>query len=158
LKFWRRWLIGLGAVAILAPLARPAWDILTFIFVDPYSDHGAVSFSFRNDRPEEVRIVALRLAESVRFTEDTSGGGYTVDRPSRQGTMSSAMMSALAGRQPAEIRYRIGDEGEVRVFRFEVDLLEQHLCDVLVRFGEDGPSASACANHHPGTYGGTWPH
>jgi hypothetical protein len=151
-------LIGLGAVAILAPLARPAWDILTFIFVDPYSDHGAVGFSFLNDRPEEVRIVALRLAENFRFTEDTSGGGYTVDRPSRQGTMSSAMMSALAGRQPAEIRYRIGDAEEVEVFRFDVDLVEQSRCSVRVRFGEGGPSASACTNHHPGTYGGTWRH
>jgi hypothetical protein len=151
-------LISLGVLAILAPLARPAWDILTFIFVDPYSDHGAVSFSFRNDRPEEVRIVALRLAEKVDLSENTSGRGYTVDRPSQRGTMSATQMSTLAGRQPAEIRYRIGDEEEVRVFRFEVDLLEQHLCVMEVRFGEGGPSASACIRYHPGTYGGTWPH
>jgi hypothetical protein len=172
LKFWRRWLIGLGAVAILAPLAHPAWEFLAFIIEDrrldrELSNHGAVGFSFLNDRPEEVRIVALRLAESSRFTEDKSGGGYTVARPSRRDpppgaapriVISAATMSTLAGRQPAEIRYRIGDEEEVRVFRFEVDLVAQHRCRLMVRFGESGPSASVCTYYHSGSHGGTQLH
>jgi hypothetical protein len=67
-------------------------------------------------------------------------------------------MTTCEGRHQAEVRYRVGDSIEVEVFQFDVDVLAQNQCSVVVRFAEEEPRASACTNHRPGTYGGTWPH
>jgi hypothetical protein len=154
----KRLLIGLCVAALLAIAARPAWDTLVFIFDDPLSDHGAAVFSFTGERPDEVRIVAFRLGGNVRLSEEVSGRSYTIPGPSDRGTMSGATMSAREGRQQAEIHYRVGQSAEAKVFQFDVELIAQSQCDVAVRFGEEGPRASACTNHRPASYGGTWRH
>jgi len=158
LKVQKRLLIGLCVAGLLAIAARPAWDILVFIFEDPLSDHGAAVFSFIGERPDEVRIVAFRLGENARLSEEASDRSYTIPSPSNRGTMSGATMSAREGRQQAEIRYRVGHGAETKVFQFDVDLIAQSQCDVVVRFGDEGPRASACTNHRPASYGGTWRH
>ena len=158
MKVQKRLLICFCVAAILAVAARPAWDTLVFIFEDPLSDHGAAVFSFIGEQPDEVRIVALRLGENVRLSEEVSGRSYTIPGPSDRGTMSGATMSAREGRQHAEIRYRVGHSAETNVFQFDVELIAQNQCDVVVRFGAEGPRASACTNHRPASYGGTWRH
>jgi hypothetical protein len=72
--------------------------------------------------------------------------------------MSAATLSAREGRHKAEIRYRVGDSTEVKVFEFDVEFAAQTQCDVVVRFGQEGPRASACNGHRPAAYGGTWRH
>ncbi|MGK7870914.1 hypothetical protein [Falsiroseomonas sp. E2-1-a20] len=158
MKVQKRLLIGLCVAGILAMAARPAWDILVSIFEDSLSDHGAAVFSFFGERPDEVRIVAFRLGENVRLSEEASGRSYTIPSASDRGTMSGATMSAREGRQQAEIRYRVGQSAEAKVFQFDVEFIAQSQCDVAARFGEEGPRASACTNHRPASYGGTWRH
>jgi hypothetical protein len=99
LKVQKRLLIGLCVAGLLAIAARPAWDILIFIFEDPLSDHGAAVFSFVAERPDEVRIVAFRLGENARLSEEASDRSYTIPSPSSRGTMSGATVSAGSVRQ-----------------------------------------------------------
>lgn len=158
LKLHKRWLIGLCVAAILAAVVRPAWETLVFVFEDPLSNQGAAVVSVITDRPERVWIVAVSLGATVRLAQSTSGRGYSASGPSQRGTMSPIMVSAYAGRQRAEIRYRVGDSEDVELFHFEIELVAQSQCDVIVQFAENGPHASACGNHRPASYGGTWRH
>ncbi|WP_431305123.1 hypothetical protein [Sediminicoccus sp. BL-A-41-H5] len=154
-----RWLpAGVFVAAILALAARPAWEILAILLHDPLSDHGAAVFSFVNERPDDVRVVGLRLGGDVRLDEGTSGRGFTMPGPAGRGTMSPAMLSERQGRQTAEIQYRLGDSEQVSVFRFDVELIAQSQCDVITRFDADGPRVNGCHNHRPASYGGTWRH
>jgi hypothetical protein len=65
LKIRKRWLVGLCLGAMLGVAARPVWDILVSVFEDPLWDHGTAAFSFIGERPDEIRIVALRLGDKV---------------------------------------------------------------------------------------------
>ena len=67
-------------------------------------------------------------------------------------------MSAPEGRQQGEIRYRVGLNEEAKTFLFDVEIVAQSQCDVVLRFGEQGSRASACTDHRPASYGGTWRH
>ena len=125
MKRWRRWLVGLGVAAALAVYARPAWEILVFVFDDPLSDHGTAAFLFTNERSEEVFIVALRLGEKVYLGEATSGTGSSVPSPRLRGQIPVTIMTTLAGLRQAEIRYKTGNAEDPDVLRFDVEILAQ---------------------------------
>ena len=141
------------AVMWLAP-----WRFLPTLFTDPVLDSGAAVVSMLAERPDAIRIVAIGFEGAAHPIQDVSGKGFLVASLTRRGAMSPVMLSTQAGWQVAEIRYRIADDEDVKHFRFDVELVAQSQCDVIVRFREDGPHASACANHRPGTYGGTLRH
>ncbi|MBY0337831.1 MAG: hypothetical protein K2X11_14535 [Acetobacteraceae bacterium] len=138
--------------------ARPFYDIMVFILVDDLAHKGAAVMQFRSDLEEEVRIVGSRLGDAVRLDPETSGEGPTIPSPTQRGRLVGAMLSAPAGRQPVEVRYRLGAGAEIHALRFDVDLVAQGQCSVFVRFTEAGPTFSECRNHRPGSHGGTWPH
>lgn len=56
------------------------------------------------------------------------------------------------------LTYLFGPAGAPQIFRFEVELVDQSECTVIIRFNAVGPEASDCTNHRPGTYGCTWAH
>ena len=163
LKRWRRSLVGPGVAAALAAYARPAWDILVFVFEKPLSDHGTVSFAFASDHPEEVRIVALRLEQKLHESGEMPERSNAVPGPAgpapyAPGSLTRARFTVMAGRQRAELLYRNGDDDVIGGYAFDVDVIAQHECTVRVNFGADGVRASSCGNPRPGSYGGTWPH
>ena len=158
MKRSRLWFFGVCIALVPAVMWLAAWRLVAMLVTDPGLDDGAVVVSMLAERPDAIRIVAIGFEGTTHSIQDASGKGFLVSSPTRRGAMSPVMLSTQAGWQVAEIRYRVADDDDVKHFRFDVELVAQSQCDVLVRFRDDGPHASACANHRPGAYGGTLRH
>jgi hypothetical protein len=150
--------VGLAALAALCAVARPLWQGLVFVLEDPFPGHGAVVVSFISERPDEVRVLPISDGKPLEPRERSSGRSYTVTGPRGRGTKSAEIVSAPAGRHEVVLRYWVGAAAEPETFVFDIQLIAQSQCDVLVVFGEQGPRASACTNPRPASYGGTWRH
>jgi len=158
LKSWKRWLLGLGLAVGVLGAARPLWEMLLFAIEDPLSHQGATLVSFMNERGDDVSILAFKLGDTEGMSEDKSEKGHRISPFSPSHKNLLLLLSAPSGRQPAEFRYRVGDSPEIRTYRFELDLIPQSQCDTVIQFDQNGPRASACQNHRPASYGGTWRH
>ena len=83
---------------------------------------------------------------------EEAGVAYRVHSPAGRGTMGSRRMSGPEGRRRAQIRYRHGLDRDVQTFRFDVDIVGQSQCQVVVEFGQDGPRANPCTHPVPARY------
>lgn len=151
----RRWILPTGVLVVtgFVVLIGMAW-----LLRDPFPNHGGALVFFINDTGKEVRLVSVEVGGTTLLSPAEAAAMHPVAPPSGRGSQTLVTISAPAGRQVAVVEYSAGAAvaGQRFTFAFELTALEQ--CDIRVRFAPQGPSASACTDHRPASYGGTVRH
>lgn len=151
----RRWILPTGAlfVAGFGVLVGIAW-----LLRDPFPDHGSALVFFINDTGEEIRLVSVEVGGTTLLSPTEAAAMRPVAPPSGRGSQTLVTISAPAGRQVGVVEYSAGAVVAGQRFTFAFDLTALEQCDIRVRFAPQGPSASACTDHRPASYGGTIRH
>jgi hypothetical protein len=137
-------LLTLGA-ALMSLFVAPAVILLPQALRDPFADHGTMQIVFVNEGTAEVRLVSLTFAgRTIVQPGLLDQPQMSVPAPAERNLFSLGPR-AKAGRQDVELVYRFAGS-ESAGWHFQVDVVAQHACTVLVTFTASGPRATPCGN------------